>query len=196
MWHLLRNHTLQPYCPLYLLAAHPAEEASFEKLLKGKAKKVKQAEVWKTHSKKVRESLMLESTLAGAPGWVNKVAPSTALRGLNLSERLSDLVSVAVEASHGTSEPEEVEDIIIDLSQDVLRRPWTNGHCRSLTTSSDLFSVKRRRVVLPGEHFRLLGFPSLNLHMLSLAKQRDLSGEAMSPACMGVVCALGLSCLV
>ena len=167
-----------------------------EKLLKGRDRsKTNERQVWKAHSAKLRETMLLESSLPGAAGWVSHVGAAH-LRGVSLSERLADLLNVSIETTHGSSQPEEVEDLIVDMSQDIKRRPWSVGYCRSLTTSSDLYTAKRGRVVIPLEHFRLLGFPPISLTHLSFAKQRDLSGEAMSPVQMGIVLSVGLGCLV
>ena len=146
-------------------------------------------ELWKRNSLRTRKSLGLSDL--GSNGWLS----GKTLAGLSSAERVHDLVNVAVESTVKGIGDEPMPDLIVDVSQDVGRRPWTVDACRSLTTSSELLSVARRRVVVPREHFLLLGFPQVDLQGLSWACQRDLAGEAMSPAAVGFVLAIAMVCM-
>ena len=84
----------------------------------------------------------------------------------------------------------------IDVSQDVQRRPWTLNWLRSLTTSTELFAMAEDRLLIPEEHYRLLGYPpDINLDNLSKLAKKDLAGEAMSPASVGLILLCALNAL-
>ena len=148
---------------------------------------------WKKNAEKVRTSLGLPREKEGE-AWCDKVA----IAGMTQTPRVTNLVNTAVQAVMQKSEAKSVSgvDLMIDISQDVGRRPWTLDSVRSLTTSSELVSVLRRRQVLPSEHFRLLGFPPTPTISLAgnekSSVQQDLAGEAMSPACIALVLAVAL----
>ena len=58
---------------------------------------------------------------------------------------------------------------------------------RALTTSSDIWSHGASRRLIPPELFALLGFGTPNLGTLSPNQARDLVGESMSVAVVGMV---------
>ena len=77
--------------------------------------------------------------------------------------------------------------ILVDVSQDGGRRPWS-GHLRSMTTSSCFYSFSADRLLVGSEHMNIMGFPShLNLQHLSESAVKDLIGEAFSLPTTSVV---------
>ena len=109
---------------------------------------------------------------------------SKQMRGLSRTERVQDLIHLSFDWAQ--SKGEDIDDIYVDCSQDVGHKPWTKGSVRSLTTSSEIYSSRLDRAILASEHFRLLGFGPVCLMNLSHRQVRDLSGEAMSPPCVGL----------
>ena len=75
--------------------------------------------------------------------------------------------------------------LILDLSQNVNRMPWSLG-IRSVTTSSCLFSFALGRVLKAEEHWAALGFPAM-AGQLSERAQKHLVGEAMAPPVIGAL---------
>ena len=84
-----------------------------------------------------------------------------------------------------------MSDIYVDVSQNPARKPWTNraGVSKCLTTSTQMFSLARDRMVLPLELLYLQGHtrevrvpPSM-----SQSSIRNLAGEGMHLACLGTL---------
>ena len=114
----------------------------------------------------------------------------------NAAPRVEGLIDVAVAvgmakekklAKHSGSEHQQIEfeqQLFIDVSQDVDRKPWSCPGLWSVTTSSEFFSIRHKRALLPIEHYLLLGFGPLRSPQesrLTPSQHRDLSSEAMSP---------------
>ena len=91
--------------------------------------------------------------------------------------RARDIVQLAYKTMVLKGVP--LEQVIVDVSQDASRKPWSVG-CRSLTTSSTLFSFSRGRIIRPREHQRIMGFPLMSLPNFPEGVWRDLCGEAMA----------------
>ena len=81
-------------------------------------------------------------------------------KGMPHNERVLCLLDLAMKAEFA-KEGRVVKglDVYVDYSQDILRRPWSRGYVRSLTTSSCLYNSFLDRRVEAREHFALLGFP-------------------------------------
>ena len=167
-------------CPcLALLAGHEDNES--KKVTRHCSKR----ETWRKNSEKVRKGL------ASVPAW----SQSNVIVGMSTAPRVMDLVDVALASTTQRAPAGPLPDLIVDVSQDVGRRPWTLDSVRSITTSSDLVSISRQRSILPQEHYRLLGYPDVDLEGQSLHSQRDLSGEAMAPPSISFVLAVALATL-
>ena len=149
--------------------------------------------------KKQRTSTTASSTQRG---WLEAHRTFKKSRGLNTDlmpqlptisagNREQDLISIAwaSETSNGTN-PLNV-DVFVDISQSVSRKPWADVKKKPLptiTTSTVLYWVNGRRLLLPVEHFLLLGWPRPpQARDLSQAQLKDLSGEAMPLPCIAVV---------
>lgn len=84
-----------------------------------------------------------------------------------------------------------MEGIIVDVSQNPIRRAFTNnkGISKCMTTSSQLYSYKRDGLILPREqlyfqgHSRALKFPP----KMSQKSIHDLAGVGISLPCLGMI---------
>ena len=136
----------------------------------------KKQEKWKQKSEALRRRLAVRET----SNWCGRKT----LFGVPDNERTRDLINVAadvMEQRHGSA-----ENVFIDCSQDVDRQPW--GPLRSITTSTEIYSTTLDRMLVPREHFLLLGFASeISLQHCSARAARDLAGESMSPACIALI---------
>ena len=152
----------------------PSQEAAFHRGSRGNIKAGEGAK-WRTNSKAVRRnSGIAEGTMP----------PNKQLRGLSRTDRILDLVQLAFDwCKHSNG---DIDELFVDCSQDVGHRPWTVSSVRSLTTSSEIYASGIDRVILAGEHMRLLGFGRVNVDSFSSRQLRELSGEAMSPPCVAL----------
>ncbi len=98
-----------------------------------------------------------------------------------------DLVNIAYASLRGQGEDEgQVLKSWVDISQSVARKPW--GALRTFTTSSQIYSFKEDRLLVPEEHFRLLGFgENLVCGNLGPDELRKLAGEAMCVPCIALL---------
>ena len=86
------------------------------------------------------------------------------------------------------------EEMVLDVSQCISRRPW-GQKCRSMTTSSQYFVFSRGRVATPSEQFHLMGLSGICLHSISSSQARDLCGEAMAAPSVAVCVLAMAACL-
>ena len=78
----------------------------------------------------------------------------------------------------------DVDKLHLDLSQSLLRKPWS-CNVRSMVASSQFFSFARKRVLVPQEHLFLLGWHGpLKLNHLGSSRLRNLAGEGMGVPCV------------
>ena len=101
------------------------------------------------------------------------------LPGVPKTARVMNLLDVARACSQS-------EDLFVDMSQSVGRRPWSAGTLRSVTTGSSFFSYKRRRALDIRELWRCFGFPDASVPCASPHTLRNLLGEAMSLPCVAL----------
>ena len=142
---------------------------------------------WENKSETVRRK---EGMLCNVDEFIEKKA----LRGLSRTDRVLDLVDITCGVA---SRPQHAHSrFYVDVSQDVLRRPWTCDWLRSLTTSTQLYGVVEDRAVLAREHMRFLGFPQqVDLTGQTQITIKDLAGEGMAPPCIGLVMVSALAAL-
>eukprot|EP00971_Amphidinium_carterae_P125035 2477218-Amphidinium_carterae.1 len=76
--------------------------------------------------------------------------------------------------------------VFVDVSQDGHLKPWTRHKLRSITTSTAWFSFDHKRLLLPEELFKVLGF-NANTSNMSASALSDLLGEAIAPPCLGIL---------
>ena len=101
------------------------------------------------------------------------------LPGVPNTARIMNLLDVARACSQS-------QDLYVDISQSVGRRPWSAGTLRSITTGSNFFSFKRRRTLEVQELWRCFGFADKNIPSASPHALRNLLGEAMSLPCIAL----------
>ena len=139
---------------------------------------------------KVREKLG-----NGADNMKTSWTSNKVLRGVGQSARVLDVLDLGMEvtkAKHPTASEEYLEkELWADVSQCGSRMPYALSCLRGLTTSSQFFSYRHRRALVPVEVLRLLGFPNPNIEELSPSQVRDLAGEAMPLAPVALI----LGCL-
>ena len=102
-----------------------------------------------------------------------------------LIERVLDSIHIAFQLGCD-SQPQRAANFVLDVSQQVERRPWrAPDGFRSMTRSSEYFLYSQDRLALAVEHLRVLGFPSNSkLDGLTGANLRCLSGDAMAMPCV------------
>ena len=119
----------------------------------------------------------------GADRWSN----THALHGVPKAERYTSLIDIAWELHKKRVGRDDDNALFCDISQNLERLPFS-PHCRALTRSSLIYSFRFDRVLTGKDHLSLLGFKPArfsNLDELSQKVQKDLAGDAMSPASVG-----------
>eukprot|EP00971_Amphidinium_carterae_P006078 119700-Amphidinium_carterae.1 len=122
----------------------------------------------------------LEKKIGGCQPWSDAKRPMRGAKTARAKDAINICAALRPEAFNPAS------SLILDLSQNAHRSPWSIG-VRSITTSSDLFSFDLGRTLTGSEHFKLLGFPDVQLGKLSQRQMKHLVGEAMSPPAVGSV---------
>ena len=148
---------------------------------------------WRAMHAKTREHW----GLTHAPTW----SAQKSLTLLPTLDRITDCVDICYAVHHKAArelkntimtEADEIEecDLILDCSQSVNRKPWSN-HVRSICSGSLLYLFKADRCLLPEEHLLLLGWPchKTRTSMLSAGQVRDLAGESMAMPCIATASA-------
>ena len=82
--------------------------------------------------------------------WLAAKKKMGGVRGRRATESIE--ICCALKKAEAFREP---SSLILDLSQNVDRSPWSLG-VRSLTTSSELFSFQLERILCASEHWKLL----------------------------------------
>ena len=106
-------------------------------------------------------------------------------RGVPQSSKQHDLVNCAFATQvmtvrktdkHATIE-ECVKDFYVDVNPSIYFKPW--GHMKGMQTGSSYYSFEFARMLVPQEHFKMLGWPleKLKLERLSRAEINDLTGN-------------------
>eukprot|EP00439_Symbiodinium_sp_Y106_P053768 s69_g7.t1 len=105
---------------------------------------------------------------------------------------LIDCTAMAVSSKARKTLPEcrsELAATSLDVSQSHQRRPYSQGCCRTLTTSSRIFAFSQNRLLCAREHMMLQGFDE-NLvvpKQISESALRRFAGEGMGLPCLGTV---------
>ena len=162
---------------------------------------------WQLQAKDIRKNLGVPMSLKP---WSAR-EDEFLMTGLSKTNRILEILDLAVidtlvakhqgsstdaiiELNRATS-PRELKalmsDIYVDVSQNPVRKAWTNRNrvSKCLTTSTQLFSLARDRMILPIEllylqgHTREVRIPS----SMSQTSIRDLAGEGMHLACLGTL---------
>ena len=107
--------------------------------------------------------------------------------------RIKDAIDLTWDL-HKAAGNSETSTVVLDTSQSMQRKPFC-GHFRSMTQGSTYFLLPQSRMILPREHLRLLGFPSLDSAGLKPSQVRALAGQAMGMPSVGAVMASLLLCL-
>ena len=144
---------------------------------------------WVLKHQQVKE----EENIVGCASWTaNKKLGGIADVG---AERVRDLLDIAYAVMKKKEEQQQVvagkdqlaNGVFVDISQCASRHPWTECRVRALTTSSDIFSFKRRRTLIPKELFAIMGWKNPSVDGLSFQQQRNLIAENMALPCLGLV---------
>jgi len=145
-------------------------------------------EIWRRHSSRTRTDL-------GAPRrsfeWTSK--PHLRLVGVPESERQRDLLDVAwisrlKEATPSETEVDLRKGFWCDLSQSVLRKPWSS-RLRNFKSRGHLYSYEKDRCLSGSDQLRVLGWPKRFFDGVSQCEQLNLSEYATS---MPLTCMLEL----
>ena len=142
---------------------------------------------WVQQAKAVRESLPVG--MRQEKPWSRRAR----LQGISKTARVLELLDIAylcqkkmlLETDPDVADQKVIEGLVCDTSQAISRRPWGSLCTRTLTTSSQLYSFEKDRLLLPHESLRMLGFQSQNLSSvckfgISDSDLSDLAGSAMS----------------
>ena len=80
--------------------------------------------------------------------------------------------------------------LIVDITQSLARKVFSTS-VRSMCSHSQYYSYELDRLLLPVEHYALLGWKlsDIEVGFLTGAQQRDLAGESMAVPCVGLACA-------
>ena len=119
----------------------------------------------------------------GSPADPNPVSKLPAVQDLVKNKRALAVLDMA----WLSTPPGQRHRLLVDISQDIGRRPWTTGPLGTLCTSSDIFLMFRLSCLMPCEKFKLLGFGTLDLQWLSNSALSDLAGDAMSVISVGMM---------
>ena len=137
-----------------------------------------------------RASTYRESTKGEQASWTLKHKRLRESEGLPDTDpaatRVSDLISITEglamkkSLSEFPGEKFVMPEMYSDTSQDASCLPWCTNGLRSLTTSSEFWSHRLGRHLIPCELFTCVGFKKPQLTGLSHSMQKDLLGECMS----------------
>lgn len=116
-------------------------------------------DIWRRNSHRVRTEIGVPRE---SSPWSDR--PSVHLRGVTPCARQFDLVNLAFEARSRDAKgaacfDDIVDNLWVDLSQTVLRRPWAS-HVRSFRCRGHLYSFKADRCLDGADSMRLLGWPA------------------------------------
>ena len=125
---------------------------------------------WKTESAEAREALGISRAFQG---WTDR--DGFAGEGLALTDRVVDLLNVTAARLLGQGGPEYLMAAVVDVSQSVSRCTYTKPDLRHpcLTTSSEWYSFREDRIVLPQELMCMHGFVG-TVHIPADLLLRDL----------------------
>ena len=142
---------------------------------------------WEQQSKAIRESLPVG--MQQQKPW----SPRARLQGISNTARVLELLDIAflcqkkmlLETDPDVTNEKVIQGLVCDTSQAISRKPWGSLCTRTLTTSSQLYSFEKDRLLLPHESFRMLGFQTQNMSSvckfgISDSDLSDLAGSAMS----------------
>ena len=106
--------------------------------------------------------------------------------GLSLTSRVTDCINLCASLQQDT------QDLYLDVSQDLQRKPWSKKSLATLTRSSEVFSYDRCRSLVGHEYLRALGFPAGSPEMIipegtTDAQLKDLAGDAMALPAVSLV---------
>ena len=153
-------HNSSPVCPVFLSLAFLAA------VLLWKARAQPYGQKWTKKS----EKMMKETGIEASSAWQKQCK----LKGVPKTPRCLSLLDMAK-----ASLPDACH-IVVDLSQSVQWRPWTDNCVRSVTTGSMYYSFLRDRTLTHREMWQLFGFPQRAIPDLSPGLSRDLLGQSMA----------------
>ena len=115
--------------------------------------------------------------------------------GLPDTERVKGMLDAAAFGCCEKNMSEEtiaqnLRGILVNFSQNPGRRPVSSssGNAQTLTTSSQLYSFERDRVLLGLEHLRMQGWPDVQVpEDMSDQQLKELAGEGMALPCIGSI---------
>ena len=128
-------------------------------------------------------------------GWVGTHKQMRLQAGLSSEQlhpkRVGDLVALAeqlnIQKEANRQTCFDVKCLYTDVSQSAARTPWTRDGIRSITTNSEIYCHRLRRLITVSEMFAIFGFDRPDISTLSTSKAKDLLGECMTLPCITVV---------
>ena len=151
----------------------------------------KRGQLWKDKHRVLREKLGVKDEPGrGMERWTSSHEVLGVTAG---ADRVLDAIDLCHSAcSLGSKDGEGAAlrgPIVLDVSQDMSRRPWSVGQVPTMTRTSEFFLYHQSRLATGGEHLRLLGFnsESLDFGRLSPGQLKDLAGDGMGVPCVSVV---------
>ena len=107
------------------------------------------------------------------------------IRGSGQTERLTDCIDLCWQYVSQQGAFNSTDEVLLDVSQDLERRPWATNRFPTMTRSTEFFSFTRQRVLAGAEYLQVLGFDvsasGLKLDKLSQHQLKDLAGDCMAP---------------
>ena len=98
-------------------------------------------------------------------------------------------------ACTGDDEAKASQDLWLNVTQSLDRKPWFVGQRRTVTTSTVLYSYEHDRLLCAVEYLMQHGYPeSVSLRGLSAREDQALAGEAFAlPSVASLLCAVLLA---
>eukprot|EP00971_Amphidinium_carterae_P342084 6481258-Amphidinium_carterae.1 len=137
------------------------------------------SEAWLKSHEKLRSKLQSGSSVL----WCD----THELHGLPSTARVVDALNLTASLFKNENKDAGQEQVLIDFTQDMSRKPFQAGAFRTITRTTEFYSFSRDRVVLPAEHLCVLGWCNVKLEELSPGEVKDLAGDGMALPVIGLV---------
>ena len=151
---------------------------------------------WRQQSNLLRQALPFSDKKKASTPW----SGIARLQGLSSTPRVKELLDCAYLHAEARAQQEgkafDVNSLIADCSQAISRKPWSLDETRTFCTSTQNYSFKVDRVILPEEELSMLGFPGGLLRGIRLSDGFEFVGQSMAlPSVAMAEAALMVACI-
>lgn len=106
---------------------------------------------------------------------------SALMQHVGRTERVYSIIDTCWDMHSAPNMRESIaSELFVDVSQNIDQGFFSSSHLKTSTTSQELYSFGRDRMLLAQEYLNILGMPPCNLDGLTSRQVRDLAGEAFA----------------